>query len=79
MSETVFELLCGDAKAGRSINLAAGGMHATYAQARTLVVLISGVGKLSLHSEGYNACELAELRLLGCIWVDGSLTEGQRI
>jgi hypothetical protein len=69
LSNAVFELLCANAKAGQSINLARAGLHATFEQARTLVTLMSRRGILSLNNESYDARERAELRLLGCQWI----------
>lgn len=72
MSKDVFDLLCVQAEAGRSIDLSRAGLRATFEQARMLVTLIDGAGTLSLRNEGYDDPEMAQLRLLGCRWVEGS-------
>lgn len=69
LSDAVFELLCKNAEAGQSINLAGAGLHATFEQARTLVTLMKKRGTLWLRNEGYDAREMAELRLTGCNWI----------
>jgi hypothetical protein len=71
ISSTVFALLCADAEAGRSIDLARAGLHATFEQARALAILMKGSGVLSLRNEGFDLCEMSELRLFGCTWLDG--------
>jgi hypothetical protein len=69
MSSALFELLCVQAEAGRSIDLAVAGISATFTQAKTLVTLLKDRGILSLRNHGYDDCEMVELRLLGCRWV----------
>lgn len=69
LSDAVFELLCGNAEAGQSVNLARAGLHATFEQARTLLTLMNGRGISSLREDGYDSCKKVELRLSGCQWI----------
>jgi hypothetical protein len=68
LSQTVFELLCGNAESGATIDLAYAELHPTFKQAKTLLTLMNGRGFLVLRNEGYNAIEISELRLSGCKW-----------
>jgi len=66
MTSTVFDLLCVQAEAGRSVDLTRGGLRATFAQAKAIATLMTGAGVLSLRNDGYDVCEATELFLLGC-------------
>jgi len=70
MSSNLFALLCVQARAGRPLDLAGAGLHATFDQARTLAALMKGPGSFSLRNEGYDDNEMVELRLLGCRLTD---------
>jgi hypothetical protein len=70
ISAALFELLCIQAKAGRSIDLARANLLPTLEQAETLMTLMSGGGVLSLRKHGFDVTQLVALRLSGCKWVD---------
>jgi hypothetical protein len=75
MSNVVFKLLCVQAEAGRPIDLARAGLRPTFEQAKTLVTLMNRAAILSLRKDSFDDYELVELRLLGCKWVDGKLSD----
>jgi hypothetical protein len=70
ISDVVFDMLCAQAEAGRSIDLARAGLRPTFEQAKALVSLMNGAAVLSLRKDGLSVRDLVELRMSGCRLVD---------
>jgi len=75
ISAAVFELLCIQAKADRSIDLARADLCPTFEQAEALVKLLREPAVLSLRKNGFDVSQLAILRLSGCRLVDDDLSD----